>query len=278
MRGSRRLSRLSYGVRGGPVCSYVGCPAPWRPRPGKSASRSTGSRPTGTVHWNPSTSQLYTDALARGEGRLAEGGPLAVDTGKHTGRSPKDKFVVREPGSEDRIWWGDVNAEISEEQFDALREKVIAHLGGATISTSSTRSPAPTRSTGSPSASSRATRTTRSSRRRCSSTRPRRSCATSSRRRSSCTRPALEADPEADGTRSGTFVVLHPSAAEVLIGGTFYAGEIKKSIFTLMNDRLPLEGVFPMHCSANVGDDGDVAIFFGLSGTGKTTLSADPER
>ena len=90
--------------------------------------------------------------------------------------------------------------------------------------------------------------------------------------------PALESDPEADGTRSGTFVVLHPSRQEVLIGGTFYAGEIKKSIFTLMNDRLPLEGVFPMHCSANVGEDGDVAIFFGLSGTGKTTLSADPER
>src|SRR5207253_2532137 len=90
--------------------------------------------------------------------------------------------------------------------------------------------------------------------------------------------PAVEADPTQDGTRTGTFVALHPSRQEVLIGGTFYAGEIKKSIFTLMNDRLPLEGVFPMHCSANVGDDGDVAIFFGLSGTGKTTLSADPQR
>ncbi len=90
--------------------------------------------------------------------------------------------------------------------------------------------------------------------------------------------PALEADPEEDGTRSSTFVVLHPTRAEVLIGGTGYAGEIKKSIFTLMNDRLPLDGVFPMHCSANVDDDGRVAIFFGLSGTGKTTLSADPER
>ena len=90
--------------------------------------------------------------------------------------------------------------------------------------------------------------------------------------------PGLESDPATDGTRTGTFVVLHPSREEVLIGGTFYAGEIKKSIFTLMNDRLPLENVFPMHCSANVGDAGDVAIFFGLSGTGKTTLSADPER
>ena len=90
--------------------------------------------------------------------------------------------------------------------------------------------------------------------------------------------PGLEADPATDGTRSGTFIALHPSRHEVLIGGTFYAGEIKKSIFTVMNDRLPLEGVLPMHCSANVGDDGDVAIFFGLSGTGKTTLSADPQR
>ena len=83
----------------------------------------------GTVYWNPTTSQLYTHALERGDGRLAEGGPLAVDTGKHTGRSPKDKFVVREPGSEDRIWWGEVNAEISEEHFEGLREKVVAHIG-----------------------------------------------------------------------------------------------------------------------------------------------------
>ena len=90
--------------------------------------------------------------------------------------------------------------------------------------------------------------------------------------------PEVEADPEADGTRSRTFVALHPTQGEVLIGGTFYAGEIKKAIFTVMNDRLPLEGVLPMHCSANVGEDGKVAVFFGLSGTGKTTLSADPER
>jgi phosphoenolpyruvate carboxykinase (ATP) len=90
--------------------------------------------------------------------------------------------------------------------------------------------------------------------------------------------PDLEADPDEDGTRSGTFVALHPGRTELLVGGTYYAGEIKKSIFTVMNDRLPLEGVFPMHCSANVGQDGSVAVFFGLSGTGKTTLSADPER
>src|SRR5207248_3955911 len=90
--------------------------------------------------------------------------------------------------------------------------------------------------------------------------------------------PAVEADLDEDGTRSSTFVLLHPTRAEILVGGTFYAGEIKKSVFTLMNDRLALEGVLPMHCSANVGDEGDVAVFFGLSGTGKTTLSADPDR
>src|SRR5918912_3411941 len=90
--------------------------------------------------------------------------------------------------------------------------------------------------------------------------------------------PSVDADPGDDGTRTATFVVLHPSRREIVIGGTYYAGEIKKGIFTVMNDRLPLEGVLPMHCSANVGDDGDVAVFFGLSGTGKTTLSADPER
>src|SRR5262249_24072744 len=90
--------------------------------------------------------------------------------------------------------------------------------------------------------------------------------------------PAVEADPDADAVRSPTFIVLHPSRSELLIGGTYYAGEIKKGIFTGMNDRLPLDGALPMHCSANVGPDGDVAIFFGLSGTGKTTLSPDPER
>ena len=87
-----------------------------------------GLEPRGSVFWNPTTSLLYTHALERRDGRLAEGGPLAVDTGKHTGRSPKDKFVVREPGSEDRIWWGDVNAELAEERFDGLREKVTAYL------------------------------------------------------------------------------------------------------------------------------------------------------
>jgi len=237
-----------------------------------------GIETAGEVQWNPTTSQLYTDALERHEGRIAEGGSLAVDTGTHTGRSPKDKFVVREPGSEDRIWWGDVNAEISEEHFEGLREKVTSHLGGErdlyVLDAFAGADPQHRI----------AIRVVTNHPYHALFARTMFIDPTADELRDFDPQalvlhaPALEADPVTDGTRTGTFVVLHPSRREVLIGGTFYAGEIKKSIFTLMNDRLPLEGVFPMHCSANVGEAGDVAIFFGLSGTGKTTLSADPER
>jgi phosphoenolpyruvate carboxykinase (ATP) len=237
-----------------------------------------GIEPTGSVHWNPTTSQLYNVALERGDGRIAEGGPLAVDTGKHTGRSPKDKFVVREPGSEDRIWWGDVNAEISEEHFEGLREKVTAEIGGgddlyvvdAFAGADPKQRVAVRVVTNHPyHALFARTMFIDPDEEELREFEPQALVLHA---------PGLESDPAADGTRTGTFVVLHPSRQEVLIGGTFYAGEIKKSIFTLMNDRLPLEGIFPMHCSANVGEDDAVAIFFGLSGTGKTTLSADPER
>jgi phosphoenolpyruvate carboxykinase (ATP) len=236
-----------------------------------------GITPTGHVVVNPTTAMLYEHAIARGEARIAEGGPMVVDTGKHTGRSPKDKFVVREPGSEERIWW-DGNQEIAEDSFDRLRDRVTDHLSHeptlyvvdafagadpehriavrvvtthpyhALFARTMFIDPTPDELQGfAPLAL-------------------------------VLHAPALEAVPAEDTTRTGTVIVLHPSRTEVLIGGTFYAGEIKKSIFTVMNDRLPLEGVLPMHCSANVGDDGRAAIFFGLSGTGKTTLSADPER
>jgi phosphoenolpyruvate carboxykinase (ATP) len=236
-----------------------------------------GIEASGAVRWQPTTSQLYTDALARGEGRIAEGGPLAVDTGGHTGRSPKDKFIVREPGSEERIWWGDVNAELSEDSYAGLRRKVTAYLGERDLYVVDAFA-------GADPAHRVAVRVV--------TDRPYHALFTSTMFIEPSDEelaafepdavvlhaPGLDADPEEDGTRTGTFVALHPSRQEVLIGGTFYAGEIKKSVFTLMNDRLPLEGVFPMHCSANVDDQGDVAIFFGLSGTGKTTLSADPTR
>jgi phosphoenolpyruvate carboxykinase (ATP) len=235
-------------------------------------------KPTGTVVWNPTTSMLYEHAVAHGDARIAEGGPLAVDTGKHTGRSPKDKFIVREPSSEDRIWWGG-NSEIDEDSFLGVRDKVVQFLDrqptlyvinafagadhehriGVRVITSrpyhalfaKTMFIDPTDD----------------------------ELRTFEPQALVLHAPEVEADPAADNTRTGTFILLHPKRTELLVGGTFYAGEIKKSIFTVLNDRLPLEGVLPMHCSANVSKDGEnVAVFFGLSGTGKTTLSADPSR
>jgi phosphoenolpyruvate carboxykinase (ATP) len=236
-----------------------------------------GLHPSRGVHWQPTTSLLYEHTLARGEGRLAEGGPLVVDTGRHTGRSPKDKFVVRDPGSQERIWWGDVNQELGEDRFEGLRDKVVDYLERQDLYVVDCFAGAhPTRRLGlrvvtdSPwHALFAKTLFIEPTEDELTHHEPQALVLHA---------PAVEADPGEDGTRSSTFVVLHPTRTEVLIGGTFYAGEIKKSIFTVMNDRLPLQGVLPMHCSANVGDDGKVAIFFGLSGTGKTTLSADPAR
>jgi len=237
-----------------------------------------GIDPAGRVYRNPSTSLLYTHALTRGDGRLAEGGPLVVDTGKFTGRSTKDKFLVDEPSSTDRIWWGEVNQKLAESNFDRLRDKVTAHLGSAdalyVVDAWAGADPAHRIGV------------------RVITAHPYHALfaktmfidptgdelASFQPQAIVLHTPDLEADPDEDATRSSTAIVLHPGRTELLVLGTFYAGEIKKSIFTVMNDRLPLEGVFPMHCSANVGGDGDVAVFFGLSGTGKTTLSADPER
>ncbi len=237
-----------------------------------------GIAATGRVIHNPTTSQLYEAALRHGNARLAEGGPLCVDTGRFTGRSPQDKFVVDEPGSRERIWWGSVNQPLAEERYEPLRAKVTSYLstqqtlyvvdafagadpehriGVRVVTASPYHALFASTMFIEPTAEEFAAHTPDAL---------------------VLHAPEVDADPEADGTRTGTFVVLHPTRTEVLVGGTFYAGEIKKSIFTVMNDRLPLEGVFSMHCSANVGDDEDVALFFGLSGTGKTTLSADPER
>jgi len=210
----------------------------------------------GRVYRNPSTPLLYTHALARGDGRLAEGGPLVVDTGQFTGRSPKDKFLVDEPSSTDRIWWGEVNQKLAESSFDALREKIAAHLGGAdalyVIDAWAGADPAHRIGvrvvTAHPyHALFAKTMFIDPTDDELASFEPQALVLHS---------PDLEADPEEDGTRSSTAVVLHPGRTELLVVGTFYAGEIKKSIFTVMNDRLPLEGVFPMHCSANVNDDG----------------------
>jgi phosphoenolpyruvate carboxykinase (ATP) len=236
-----------------------------------------GITPRGRVHYEPTTALLYSHTLERREGKLAEGGPLVVDTGAHTGRSPNDKFVVREPGSEDRIWWSKVNQDLDEAHFEGLREKVVSHLERGDVyivDAFAGADPAHRLAlrviTDSPwHALFAKTLFIEPTEEELADLEPEAVVLHA---------PSVEADPAEDRTRSKTFVVLHPTRLEVVIGGTFYAGEIKKSIFTLMNDRLPQEGVFPMHCSANVDDDGRVAVFFGLSGTGKTTLSADPER
>jgi phosphoenolpyruvate carboxykinase (ATP) len=237
-----------------------------------------GITPSGRVYANLSVPALYEHALLQDGVELAAGGPLVVETGVHTGRAPKDKFTVDEPGSTGRIWWGPVNQAIAEDRAAGLRAKLRAHLGARpalyVVDAYAGSHPAVRLNVRvitespwhalfartlfiNPTPEELADRTTQAV---------------------VLHAPSFEADPAVDGTHRGNFVVLHPTDLEILIGGTRYAGEIKKSIFTLMNDRLPQLGVFPMHCSANVGDDGRSAIFFGLSGTGKTTLSADPER
>src|SRR6476659_572843 len=241
------------------------------------ATVARGLVPQGKVWRNPSTPTLYMHSLKSGESVLAEGGPLAVDTGSHTGRSPKDKFVVREPASEDRIWWGKVNQPLEQASYDRLREKVLAYLGERDIYVIDAFAGAdPAHRISIRVVTDHAYHALFA--RTMFITPSDDDLEHFEPEATVLHAPTLEADPQADGTRSETFIALHATEQEVLIGGTFYAGEIKKSIFTVMNDRLPLEGVLPMHCSANVGEDGGVAIFFGLSGTGKTTLSADPER
>ena len=192
-----------------------------------------GLSPTGDVLRNPTTSQLYTDALKRGDGRLAEGGPLVVDTGRFTGRSPEDKFVVREPGSEERIWWGEINRPIEEQRFEGLRRKVVDYLSARerlyVIDAFAGADPAHRIGvrvvTASPyHALFAKTMFIRPTEDELDAHEPEALVLHA---------PEVEADPQADGTRTGTFVVLHPSRTEVVIGGTFYAGEIKKSIFTL---------------------------------------------
>ncbi|MDX6646662.1 MAG: phosphoenolpyruvate carboxykinase [Miltoncostaeaceae bacterium] len=229
------------------------------------------------VIWNPSVPTLYEHVIRRGDGELAEGGPLVVSTGAHTGRAPKDKYVVREPGSEDRVWWGAVNQPMEPELFQTLRERLVSHLEGREIFVIDAFA-------GAHPEHRLALRVITESPWHALFARDLFIDPTEEELRAHMPEcvilhaPTVTADPERDGTRAPNFVALHLTDQEILIGGTAYAGEIKKSVFTLMNDRLPQRGVLSMHCSANVGADGAVAVFFGLSGTGKTTLSTDSER
>ena len=233
-----------------------------------------GIAEAGTVYWNLNTPELYEVIAQRGEGIFSDHGALIVDTGEHTGRAAKDKAIVKEPASADKVWWGEVNKEFSQEKFNALKERMMGHLDGRDLFVQDTfvgadpRYQLPVRIITELAWHSLFARTMFI----------RKSADNHQPEFTVINIPSFTADPERDGTRSPTFILVDFSQKLVLIGGTYYAGETKKSVFTLMNYLLPQRDVMSMHCSANVGDAGDVAIFFGLSGTGKTTLSADPER
>jgi phosphoenolpyruvate carboxykinase (ATP) len=232
-----------------------------------------------TVHWNLPPAELYELAVRRSEAAISNEGALICHTGEFTGRSPNDKFVVEEPGSKDRVWWGKVNKPIAPEKFDGLLEQVRRDLAGKDLFVFDGYAGADPRyrlrvrvitETAWQSLFARNMFVRESDPAKLSAFEP-----------EFVVLDAMnaKADPARDGTRSSTFVLVHFGRNMVLIGGTQYAGEIKKSIFTVMNYVLPGRGVLPMHCSANYGATRqDVALFFGLSGTGKTTLSADPER
>jgi len=230
------------------------------------------------VHYNLPVAALVETALTKGEGTLTSTGALSVATGKYTGRSPKDKYIVRDAHTEHKVHWGPVNQSFDSAKFEALYAKVLDYLrtkeelfvfDGFAGADAAYRLPIrvinefawqnqfvhqlfirPTEEelrTHAPSFTVIGV-------------------------------PNFAATPDVDGTNSETFIIVSFEKRVVLIGGTHYAGEMKKSIFSVMNFLLPEQGVMPMHCSANIGRDGDVALFFGLSGTGKTTLSADPNR
>jgi len=236
----------------------------------------SGLKTSGTVRYNLTAPALYEEALRRGEATLTADGALVAYTGHHTGRSPKDKFVVREAATEGKVWW-DNNAAMSRAHFDLLHADFVAYsatldlyvqdlVGGAD----------PVHNLPARIVTEQAWHSLfiRNLLRR-----PERAALSGFEPKMTIIDlPSFKADPARHGTRTETVIAVDLTRMIVLIGGTAYAGEMKKSVFTALNYLLPEHAVMPMHCSANVGPDGDSAVFFGLSGTGKTTLSADPAR
>jgi phosphoenolpyruvate carboxykinase (ATP) len=239
---------------------------------------SIGLGQVATAYWNLSPAELVEETIINGQGMLTDTGALAVDTGEFTGRSPKDKFIVKDAITENTVWWGDVNIPFSTEKFDTLYNRVCAYLGGREVYVRDSYV--------------------------CADERYRLNVRTVTEfpwsnmfAYNMFMRPTEEeimnfnpdwtivcapgflADPAIDGTRQHNFAILNFTKKVILIGGTGYTGEIKKGIFSVLNYVLPQDkGVLSMHCSANVGHKGDTAVFFGLSGTGKTTLSSDENR
>jgi phosphoenolpyruvate carboxykinase (ATP) len=227
----------------------------------------------GNVYWDLPAPALYEEAIRRHEGILSHLGPLVVRTGQYTGRLPKDKFFVREPSSESKICWGKVNRSIEQEDFAAVKERLCAYLQGNCYAGADDRYRVPIRIISEhawPALFARNMFIRELDAAKLAAHNPEFTVIHA---------PNFHAEPGIDGMHSEAFILLDFGQKLILIGGTAYAGEIKKSIFTVMNYLLPQRDVMAMHSSANYGtDENDVAVFFGLSGTGKTTLSADPDR
>ena len=230
------------------------------------------------AYWNLPSEALYEEAVFRNEGKISKHGPLVVNTGKHTARAANDKYVVRESGTENQVWWGEYNRPYGREKFNELYNRVQGFLQGRDVFVQDCFAGAdenfrlPIRIIAEYAWHSLFARnmfllpkTQEEYRRHFPEF-------------TVIAVPSFKAFPQIDATNSGTVIVINFEQKLCIIGNSGYGGEIKKSIFTIMNYLLPLDGVMTMHCSANVGNDGNAALFFGLSGTGKTTLSADPSR
>ncbi len=232
---------------------------------------------TKKIHWNLTPALLYEEVIRRGEAMTAEKGPLVIYTGKATGRSPNDKFFVREPSSQEHVWWGKANKPIDPEKFEHLKARILDYFsrkelfvqdcyGGADPAY---RFPARIITDTAWESLFAYNMFIHAEKVTPKDFLPEFTVMVAS---------GFEAEPEIDGTRSDVVVAIHLGQKLALIAGTRYAGEIKKTVFTVLNYLFPLQNIFPMHCAANIGPNEETALFFGLSGTGKTTLSADPKR
>jgi phosphoenolpyruvate carboxykinase (ATP) len=239
---------------------------------------SLGLEHVAAAYWNLTPAELIEETIHRGEGFLTDTGALAVDTGEFTGRSPKDKFIVCDENTENTVWWGDINIKFDADKFDRLYNRVAAYLAGKEVFVRDSYACADPRFKMNirvvneyPWSNLFANNLfLRPSAHQIKEFQPEWTIINA---------PGFKANPAIDGTRQHNFAIISFSKKIILIGGTGYTGEMKKGIFSVLNYILPHEkGVLSMHCSANVGKNGDTAVFFGLSGTGKTTLSADPNR
>jgi len=232
---------------------------------------------TKKIHWNLTPPLLYEEVVKRGEAMIAEKGALVIYTGKSTGRSPNDKFFVREPSSLEHVWWGKVNKPFDQDKFERLKERILDYFSSKELFIQDCyggvdpayRFPARIITDTAWESLFAYNMFLHADKVPGRDFSPEFTVLVAS---------GFEAEPEIDGTRSDVVVAINLGQKLALIAGTRYAGEIKKTVFTVLNYLFPLKNILPMHCAANIGTDGSTALFFGLSGTGKTTLSADPKR